>query len=1571
MADAFRGLTLKLGADARPVNSAINSIMYSAGQAQKQMTRLSKALKFDPTDVRAMAARLDLAGDKALLSARQTQVLRTALKQAAAESKKLFAGSSYDGKKIQDMANNTREVYSETQRLLSEYNHLDAELQTIYDAMKRTMVASKEWKDVTSFGQASKVVNALKRNLESTGAKADFARKHLEDLLRVATANPKKSGIDLSKTFGLGGSALDPSKMVAAWYRIRKAQKAASGDLDAMHAVEGYRAMASSLAAARAEMRQGAAEAARLKTELYALGSSSKLANAASDAMRLDNALEQAMSTADEMKNAVKMLPASMDAARVKAKAVADAEDVLKQKIAAVKAKIDTIQNTKGFDKVAASTKNAYVEVEKAEGKYAKLKYKLDGATTAAEHLQQELKEGLRVDSGKSAADLEKIKSKLEKVEAAAASLRAEMAGVEGEMKTANLSKALVEAQGEVTKLEGMAAKLNFEKTIWSKLGGTGQAFRQFGYGMYASITPAIMMTGRYAINAAEQIDSSYRNMRKTVNGTEEQFEHLKDAAVEFSRSHVTSADQILEIEAIGGQLGISANDLEAFATTVSNLDIATNMDTEDIALSLAKLSNIMHFGQDQYDSFADSLVRLGNNEPALESDIMKISTRFAGMAANVGMGTADMLAFATAATATGQKAEAAGGSMQRTIGRIEKAVAGGGDTLEGFAKVSGMSASEFSASWEDVEHHGPAKTLQAFVEGLHNVKANGGSVTKTLAELGITGVRDTQLLEGLSNTTDVLSESLEMANDAWDGMSTTMKDGTIELAGDAAREAQRKSEGFSGELQMMKNNAAALAIEAGEGAAPWVKMLGSYFKDLAGQVRAMTPEMKSGIVGIAGITAAAGPAAVALGTVISSIGNIHEVVKGGQGKLRQWSTDLITVKDGAKEASRSAKGLSKFLSFASSGGGFLALTAAAGVIKLIVDHFAELNRRAELFASSGSKISHMFDNLRFGEVNLDTNAIMIKYDDIKRAAEEAAQANIDMADKMSSSLRDVSNKSATLDDLVSKITGLKSAGKLSASQVDTLRGAIKQLNDMTGASFTVTDHGTIKDQKGKVKDLTKALKELSQQQKISWQMDAMGEGYKSAQQTASEAYNKLMQGEKTLQKMIDGRNEKQRQATENLGNGELYKALEEEITQADKDIENYRNEVTNLKNEWKNADDAAKILAGDMNAMSVAAENINSVEGVFTQFDQASLALQQNGLNLEMLSNSVKGLGYDYDALKNLATEDVQAIEEQWTGSIPQLNTLLGEHGVKISDAANSTAQLASNMGLGAQGFSDLYNACNGSVNDMRMVLDDLSNYQFETLSFDVSDDGTIQANIGYLDELGHYQIGTLSYRVSDNGTLQVVSSEVDALKGKVSEPVEGSVKISTEDATKKTADVKTGLDEVDKKNPKPKINAVDNASDKIKTVNGYINALPLSRTVNLYENTYKTTIYRTQGKPGQATGGINMAPLYRMPAFAAGGAINGIVRRAMVTSQGIIGEAGDEAVLNMGRSAAVVPLSNRRYVRPFAKAVASEMGGSVQPVQSTVMNVYLDGKFVAGGVNESTTLGELASGLRRKARA
>ena len=128
MADAFRGLTIRLGADARPLNSAINSITKSAGQAQRQMNMLGKALKFNPANVQALGRMVDLAGDKALHSARQVQTLETAIKQASAESKKLFAGTKFEGQDIEKLANGTREAYAATQRLRSEQGHVNAAL---------------------------------------------------------------------------------------------------------------------------------------------------------------------------------------------------------------------------------------------------------------------------------------------------------------------------------------------------------------------------------------------------------------------------------------------------------------------------------------------------------------------------------------------------------------------------------------------------------------------------------------------------------------------------------------------------------------------------------------------------------------------------------------------------------------------------------------------------------------------------------------------------------------------------------------------------------------------------------------------------------------------------------------------------------------------------------------------------------------------------------------------------------------------------------------------------------------------------------------------------------------------------------------------------------------------------------------------------------------------------------------------------------------------------------------------------------------------------------------------------
>ena len=76
------------------------------------------------------------------------------------------------------------------------------------------------------------------------------------------------------------------------------------------------------------------------------------------------------------------------------------------------------------------------------------------------------------------------------------------------------------------------------------------------------------------------------------------------------------------------------------------------------------------------------------------------------------------------------------------------------------------------------------------------------------------------------------------------------------------------------------------------------------------------------------------------------------------------------------------------------------------------------------------------------------------------------------------------------------------------------------------------------------------------------------------------------------------------------------------------------------------------------------------------------------------------------------------------------------------------------------------------------------------------------------------------------------------------------------------------------------------------------------------------------------------------------------GIATRASI---GIFGEAGDEAL---------IPLSNREKVRPFAQAVAAEMGGG------TVNNYYIDGNMVAADAALAAALDTVAQrvGGRRR---
>ena len=108
------------------------------------------------------------------------------------------------------------------------------------------------------------------------------------------------------------------------------------------------------------------------------------------------------------------------------------------------------------------------------------------------------------------------------------------------------------------------------------------------------------------------------------------------------------------------------------------------------------------------------------------------------------------------------------------------------------------------------------------------------------------------------------------------------------------------------------------------------------------------------------------------------------------------------------------------------------------------------------------------------------------------------------------------------------------------------------------------------------------------------------------------------------------------------------------------------------------------------------------------------------------------------------------------------------------------------------------------------------------------------------------------------------------------------------------------------------------------------------------------------TNGAGGTfAEGGLLSTRIERIPRHADGG-MAGIASAPTLTNVGWVGEAGAEAI---------IPLTNRRYVRPFAQAVAAEMGGA--STRSSYVNVYLQYDASADANDVAT---DIARALNRK---
>jgi len=1629
MADAFRGLTLRIGADARPVQSALNAINSSASNVQRQLNKMNKALRFDGTNVGALASRIDLAGDKALHMARAATTVRTAMNQASKEMVEFSNKSGIASGKMDKVANATRNVYAQTQKIRAERTHVNAELQQVYDGVKKIVQASLSGEDAAE--NADKYVKALQRSMVGTG---DAAKRNYEYMKMLVEQAGKDT--NAGNNFGLDKTAEDAKQLVSLWERLHDESGRLKSDLSSIEKVEGFKSLRTELVSLKSGLREAATEATRFKAEFYAM-SPKGLSEAVALTGRLKTATSAAVEEANVMDAAYRALPKSVEAARNKIVATRNAQQALAEQANALRAAMQKIESTDGFDRIKAGASNVHVAFEKASHDATELAADLKIAESRVESLNAELREANNTNFIGPARSIEKIKEELKQANAELAETSARARSADEALESAALNKHWSELRAQIAGVNTEMAELKARSSALNSINNFGAGLRELGYGLYSTVTPALMMAGRYAIQAAEDIDSAYRDMRKTVNGTEEQYEHLKQAAMDFSTTHVTSADQILEIEAMGGQLGITADNLEAFATTVSNLDIATNIDADTAAEQLGKMATVLGISVDQYDNFGDALVRLGNNMPVMESDIMNLMTRYMGMGKVVGMSVDQMMGWAAAASATGQKAEAAGSSMQRFIAKMETAVVGGGDTLKQWADVAGMSADEFAKAFRD----NASDAMYKFVEGLARIQKEGGSVNQVLQELKINNVRDKQLLEGFANQmvhatedTNVLRDALRMSSDAYKGMDTVFTDGRgVEKAGDAAREASKKAEGFSGALKIMKNQAQVLGATLAESAAPMVKDLGVMFGDLTDYVRSMPEPVKQSMLKVAAAFALIGPVSVAFGTSLRAVSSVVEAITGIGGAVSNMSARMAEaggrVKGFAMNMTASAgkvtKGatamnaLGNAISMLGTPAGLIGISGAiamiGGSLAYIIGGVAEAQGKIDTFNKAtvgmGEAVKRSLDsvNASGGAIEQFGNKVAgaeYTIDKMPGVIDRASQAQAALVDRMNERTSATEAEIGQLNLAKSALDQYMNKTNLTALEQGKLRAAIELLNGTYGTHYTVVDasNGKIADESGALLTAKDSIMEFINAKKQQIQLESLAASYQEAEAQRLERMKDLM----GQQANIDWLKQQRDQLTEgsdewNEYNGYIQDALvyygqlkglyDADAKAADdlaarmglvaKQAEGAKltvGETAKASTEWGMAVDA---FGANMNEFAEALDRAGADQEQFSKLSMEEMtklvsAWQMGGMSmkdaLESVGVSTRSLGDRFSETFSSAGGDMEQLNQR----ADNLASGIDDFAQKLLDAG-ITAQEFAQMGI--DGFDKLLEAAGGDFAQIGVAIDLLNSQNIDPKNITVTDEGTIDNTTGKLWQLDIEAKKITDtqrvFRINSDGSITEITGELQEVDGTTvtanfegdasgAEEAKGKADAASQEWDGTESEGSFNGDESDA------VEAADNADAAGKgydgnvytgyadldTSNAYsaLNSLlgdlqafensTFTATVSAVEDTNAAGAIAARYAQGailkNAMGGVYSRSIPRN----ASGALNGIVTRATMTNIGWVGEAGAEAVMHMRNAGgAVVPLTNRRYVRPFARAVASEMVGGGKTVNVSVNLNYQAG--------------------------
>jgi len=423
-------------------------------------------------------------------------------------------------------------------------------------------------------------------------------------------------------------------------------------------------------------------------------------------------------------------------------------------------------------------------------------------------------------------------------------------------------SKDLNAVTGDLEKLKGELAGVGSSFSDFnSKLSKVGGQFRSIGTALTVGFSVPATLALKEVINSAVEFEDSLANVRKTTGATEKQLKSIGDELRKMSENTRTSAEELVGIATIGGQMGVAAEDVVSFTDAVDKANVALGDEfsggAEEIATQLGTLRGL--FSDIKTDNVSDDLLSVGNALNVLGSEglatadyVTEASKRIAGISIPLGQTSGQVLGLSATMQELGVNVER--GST--AVGNVLQTMA---TNTEDFAKVAGVSTQEF-ANLVNTDINGAFLTV---LDGINELNPSTTELATLLDELGLDGRGTSELFLKMAQNTDLLREKQDLASNSLLNTDSILSEFNIKNSTTAA------------ELGKLRNTFKNLSIEVGSVVLPALRELVEQIKPVIESITETArknPELVKTILTIAGVAAAIGPILLILGGLTAAI---------------------------------------------------------------------------------------------------------------------------------------------------------------------------------------------------------------------------------------------------------------------------------------------------------------------------------------------------------------------------------------------------------------------------------------------------------------------------------------------------------------------------------------------------------------------------------------------------------------------------------------------------------------------------------------------------------------------------